>query len=136
MEREVLKAVRKLFEAAEPTAGLGPFLALAHPEIEIRPMVTWPGMDPANLRGPVGVQAYFDELQGAFGRIRYELQELTEHGEALVAEVLVKVEGRGSGASATLPSFQVIRVENGLVRSLEGYATRDEAERAVQSPPA
>jgi ketosteroid isomerase-like protein len=127
MDREVVENVRRLFDSADPEA----LAELAHPELEIRPLVSWPGMDPAALRGPDGLRAYFDELDTAFGEVRYELQNLSEHGDALVADVLVHAEGRGSGASTAMPSFQLIRVEDGLVRSIEGYASREEAEAAV-----
>lgn len=134
MEHELVEKVRGLYD---PDTGSGHALVeLAHPEIEIRPMVTWPGMDTAKFRGPEGLEAYFAELSAAFGTFRYDLRELSDHGDALVADVLITAEGRESGITTSLPSFQVIRIEDGLVRSIEGYASREEAEKAVQAPPA
>lgn len=131
MERELVERIRGLYDAE--ISGGHALMELAHPDIEIRPMLTWPGMDLSELRGPEGLDAYFEELGGAFERIRYELRDLSEHGDALVAEVLISAEGRESGISTEVSSFQVIRVEGGLVRSIEGYATRAQAEEAVQS---
>jgi hypothetical protein len=134
VERELVEKVRGLYD---PDTGSGHgLLKLAHPEIEIRPMVSWPGVDSTEFRGPEGLNAYFAELGAAFGRFRYDLRALTDHGDALVADVLITAEGRESGITTSVPSFQVIRIEDGLVRSIEGYATREDAEKAVQSPPA
>ena len=64
-------------------------------------------------------------------KVGYELIELDEHGEALLADVLVKAQGRESGISTTTPLVQVIWIEDGLIRRIEGYLSRDDALRKL-----
>jgi ketosteroid isomerase-like protein len=105
-------------------------LEVAHPEIEIHPVVGWLDMQPS-FHGHAGVREYFAGLEQAFGHLRYELLSLEEHGDALVAEVRVHAHGRGSGAPLSLPIFQVLWIEDGLLRRVRTYDAREAALAAV-----
>ena len=128
---ELIEVLRRLYEADTFAEGVPAMLERAHPDIEIRPAAVWLDMEQPVHRGHEGVRQYFADLQEAFANLRYELVELADHGDALLAEVLVHVEGRESGAPSTLRGFQVLWVEDGLIRRVEGYLDRDQALAAI-----
>ena len=127
----LIAVLRRLYEADTFADGVPALLERAHPEIEIRPAAVWLDMEQTVHHGHEGVRRYFADLQEAFANLRYELVELSDHGDALLAEVLIHVEGRGSGAPSSLRAFQVIRLEDGLIRHVEGYLDRDRALAAL-----
>jgi hypothetical protein len=126
----LIENVRGVYEATSFEDGVPAILGIAHPDIEVVPAVVWVDME-ATYRGHDAVRDYFAGLEDVFGRMRYELVELEPIGDVLLAEVVIRAEGKGSGAATSFRAFQLLRFEGRLVRRVEGYGTRDEALAAV-----
>jgi ketosteroid isomerase-like protein len=116
----------------ELATGVSAVLELAHPEIEVAPAAGWLDME-TNFKGKEGFRAYFEGLEEVFGNVRYELLEIEDHGDALLADIVVHVRGRESGATSSVPAFQVLWFEDGLVRRIVGFTERDEALRSLDN---
>ena len=130
MDRSVVEQVRRLYESDNFIAGVPAVLALAHPAIELAPAAAWVDMQ-RTYHGHDGVREYFATLEEVFGRLKYDLIELTVHGEALLAEVLVHAKGRESGAAASSGIYQVLWFEDGKLRRVQGFLDRAAALAAV-----
>lgn len=135
IDSELIATVRRAYDATSFEDGVPAILGIAHPDVEIVPAVVWVDME-ETYRGHDGVRAYFGGLEDVFGRMHYELLEVEPHGDALLAEVVIRAQGKESGAATSFHAFQVLRFEDGLMRRVEGYTTRDEALKAVQAEPA
>jgi ketosteroid isomerase-like protein len=131
MDPALVERIRRLYDVAGFAAGVPAFLELAHPDIELVPAGGWVDMA-RTIHGHDGARAYFEGLEEVFGTLRYELVELEDHGDALVTEVRVHAEGRESGVATSTPIFQVMWMEDGLIRRIEGYANRETAVAALE----
>ena len=130
MDPAVAEQMRRLYADYDLRTGVPKLLEIAHPEIEIVVAAGWLDMK-TEFHGADGVREYFGGLLEAFGNMRYELVALEEHGDALVADIVVHVEGRESGAATSLPVFQVLWFEDGLLRRVQGFTDRSAALAAV-----
>jgi ketosteroid isomerase-like protein len=124
MDRAVMERVRRVYETDSYEAGVPAILQLAHPDIELVTVAPW--LDQPSYHGPDGVRAYFEALDKVFGRLEYDLVDLTMHGDALIAEVLV----RGEVSSAI---FQVLWFEDGKLRRVQGFLDKEAARAAAES---
>jgi hypothetical protein len=125
MDRAVMERVRRVYETDSYETGVPAILAIAHPDIELVTVAPW--LDRTSYHGEEGVRDYFDALDAVFGRLEYDLVDLTLHGDALIAEVLV----RGEVSSAI---FQVLWFEDGKLRRVQGFLDRDAARAAAEEP--
>jgi ketosteroid isomerase-like protein len=123
MDRAVMERVRRIYETDSYETGLPAILALAHPDIELVTVAPW--LDRTSYHGADGVRDYFSALEAVFGRLEYELVDLKIHGDALIAEVLV----RGEVSSAI---FQVLWFEDDKLRRVQGFLDRDAARAAAE----
>jgi ketosteroid isomerase-like protein len=130
MDRSAVAQVRRLYESDNFTAGLPGVLALAHPDIELAPAAAWGDMQ-GSYHGHDGVREYFATLEKVFGRLQYDLIELTVHGEALLAEVLVHAEATEGGAGTSSGFYQALWFEDGKLRRVQGFLDRAAALAAV-----
>ena len=124
MDRAILERVARVYDTSSYEAGVPAILALAHPDIELVTVAPW--LDRTSYRGADGVRDYFAALEEVFGRLEYELVDLTIHGEAVIAEVLVRGE-----VSAAI--FQVLWFEDGKLRRVQGFLDRDSARAAADA---
>jgi ketosteroid isomerase-like protein len=122
MDRMLMERVRRVYETETYESGVPAILAIAHPEIELVTVAPW--LDRTSYVGEDGVRDYFEALERVFGRLEYDLVDLTVHGDALIAEVLV----RGEVSSAI---FQVLWFEDGRLRRVQGFLDRDDARAAA-----
>ena len=122
MDRTLLEKVRRAYESDTYETGVPAILAIAHPDIELVTVAPW--LDQPSYHGPDGVQAYFDALERVFGRLEWQLVDLTVHGDAAIAEVLVS----GEVSSAI---FQVLWFEDEKLRRVQGFLDRDAARDAA-----
>jgi ketosteroid isomerase-like protein len=130
MDPALVDRVRRAYGAMDLATGVPAVLELAHPEIEVAPAAGWFDME-TNFRGKGGVRAYFKGLEEVFGTVRYELLALEDHGDTLLADIVVHVQGRESGATSSVSAFQVLWFEDGLVRRIVGFTDGDEALRSL-----
>lgn len=127
MSQEDVEAVRRLYEAWL-RGDLG--LDLLHPEISM--------VESANLPGPVSsygidaVRRYMESFAKYWDEVRFEPQEFLDAGGGSVV-VVARLVGKGkrSGVDVVRTWAYVLTVEDGKVRSMVGYADREEALEAV-----
>ena len=132
MDPALVERVRKLYDADNFATGVPAVLAIAHPEIEVVPAAAWLDQAPS-FHGPDGVQKYFAGLEQVFENMHYELLDLADLGDVLLAQVNIHIEGRESGATIARPFFQVFWFEDGLIRRVQGFTDRADALEAATS---
>jgi ketosteroid isomerase-like protein len=83
-------------------------------------------------RGPAGVRQWFLAWTADFNDIRYEVEELTEAGDADVFGAVVAVaRGRQSDVETRRPFFAVYTLRDGLIVRVQVYSDRQLARRAA-----
>ena len=122
MDRSVLEKVRRAYEADSYDTFVPAVIAIAHPDIELVTVAPW--LDQPSYRGADGVRAYFEALERVFGKLEWDLVDLTVHGEAAIAEVLV----RGEVSSAI---FQVLWFDDNQLKRVQGFLDKDAAKAAA-----
>ena len=86
--------------------------------------------------GVDGVRRYMTTFLDAWERLTLEAQELIEAGDSVVANVLQRAVGKGSGAEpAEIDYFQIWTFRGGLVIRLDTIRERDSALRAAGLTP-
>ena len=118
MSQESLEAVRRTL-AAFDSGDVEQVLASVHPEFEAR-IAPELSPEPDTYRGVSGVQLYFDSFREAFEQIRFEVEELTEAGDAVAVGLRMTAIGKltaslsSSGTPACGPSSEGRRAHRHL----------------------
>ncbi|MEA2362491.1 MAG: hypothetical protein QOD71_1636 [Thermoleophilaceae bacterium] len=71
------------------------FAALGDPEFEMD--LTERVLNPATYRGPDGILRFLDEIDDLWASMDIDVERLLEHGDEVLAVLLVKLRGKGSG---------------------------------------
>jgi ketosteroid isomerase-like protein len=127
MSRENVDLVRRSLDHFDAT---GEFLWDA-----IDPGVEWV-IDPIGLlagtyRGHEGVKMFLARIEEGFDQVRFEIDNLIDAGDSVVALGRTRMHGRGSGVTVEQPIGWVLRVrESRIVRS-QVYFRPSEALQAV-----
>ena len=124
MDRAVLERVRRVYETDSYEAGVPAILELAHPDIELVTVAPW--LDRTSYKGVDGVRDYFAAVEEVFGRLEYDLVDLSVYGDAVIAEVLVRGE-----VSAAI--FQTLWFEDDKLKRVQGFLDRDSARAAADN---
>jgi ketosteroid isomerase-like protein len=82
-------------------------------------------------RGHDGIRALIRLTEEIFDEFRYEVDELIEIGESVLAVGRLRVRGKQSGATGTQSGAWLIRVRDGRIVSYRSYLRREEALEAV-----
>jgi ketosteroid isomerase-like protein len=96
----------------------------------ISPRVEWhdvpeiPGS--RTYRGRDEVRQFADDLLDLAERIDFSINELTESGDSVMADLYVDIVSR-SGADLGWRAYTVFRISEGLIHYYHGYSDRDEA---------
>jgi ketosteroid isomerase-like protein len=96
----------------------------------ISPRVEWhdvpeiPGS--RTYRGRDEVRQFADDLLDLAERIDFSINELTESGDSVMADLYVDIVSR-SGADLGWRAYTVFRISDGLILYYHGYSDRDEA---------
>jgi ketosteroid isomerase-like protein len=101
----------------------------AHPDFELKTAdrVTNPG----TYRGREDTLAFFDDLFEAFEEVRTEPEEFFDHGDRIVAFVVVRSRPKGSSAFVENRIAHVWTMRDGKVARLEIFPEREKALEAV-----
>ena len=127
MSQEDVEIVRRSLDHFNAT---GEFLWDA-----IDPEVAWV-IDPIGLlagtyRGHEGVKMFLARIEEGFDQVRFEIDDLIDAGDSVVALGRTRMHGRGSGVAVEQPIGWVLRVrESRIVRS-QVYFRPSEALQAV-----
>jgi len=66
-------------------------------------------------RGPEGFAAMMSQWSEAWQDFRLDIEELIEEGDAVLARVVQRGRGRGSGIETTMPAVHLMRFRDGQV---------------------
>jgi ketosteroid isomerase-like protein len=87
--------------------------------------------DQGEYRGHEGVGRWLTEWGAAWGEWSIEPQEYIDAGECVVAVLLMKATGQGSGLALERQDAIVFRVRDGKTARLDYYNSREQALQAV-----
>ena len=132
MSRENLELVRRIYDAVARRDSVTPFEIYAED-------IVW---DMSNLRraalyqralyrGHDGVRELWRESLTAFGEVDFDVENLADSGNRVLAEIHERARGRASGAPVEAIHFAVWTLTDGKVVRLEIFDDRDAAERAA-----
>ena len=102
------------------------FSTVLHQNIEWYSSGAFPGFEPV-YRGLEGVRRWWSDFKEPFETVSIHLEDLTEHGEAVLTRVQLAGVGKGSGVPVDLPFYNTFRFEDGLVVRFASFASLDEA---------
>jgi ketosteroid isomerase-like protein len=129
MSEENVEAVRRIYEGW----GRGDFregVELYDPDIVLVQSREFP--EGGTYLGPDGIRDYMTTFLDAWERLTLEAKELIDAGDSVVARVVQRAEGKGSGAvPAEIGYFHVWTFRGGKVIRLETIREREAALRAV-----
>jgi ketosteroid isomerase-like protein len=102
------------------------FFEIVHPDVE------WDIRDSSSpmagiYHGRDAVREFYRRWAGAFSDWSYELDEIFEAGEKVVAFVTERGHGRGSGAEVTMRRANVWTFRDGLVVRFQSFGDREAA---------
>jgi ketosteroid isomerase-like protein len=130
VSQENVEIVRRL-NAAFNSGDRGAALAYCHPDVDWRDLQHAPDA-PERLRGLDAVFAYMDQWEDAFDDFTAEVEEYIDAGACVLTVTHWRAKGKDSGLAIDLHTVDVVEFEGGkIVRITLGYATKDEALKAV-----
>ena len=133
MARENLEIVRGIYDAVGRRDDVAPFEFYAED-------IVWDvsnfGFRAALTEKPIyhgheGVRQFWRESLSAFGEIDFEVEELIDAGDQVLAVIREREVGRTSGVPVETTHLAVWTLANGKVSRLQTFVDRDAAERAA-----
>jgi ketosteroid isomerase-like protein len=133
MSAENVELVRAALEAFN-VAGLDEIEDRIHPDFE----TTTPSslaVEPDTYRGPEGVRRWMDAWGDTMDEIRFEVDELVDAGDRVVAVSRLVARSRTTRLEFEQDVAMVWTLRDGRATRLDPYATREEALRAAGLEP-
>ena len=111
-------------------SGVDAILDLCDPGIE---WIAIPGFlpDAEDFHGREGVRSWFEKIGEALGSVRWDAEEVVDHGDRIFVALKLSASGRASGIETEFRIFQAWTIRNGKLARLESYLSREEAIEAV-----
>jgi ketosteroid isomerase-like protein len=89
----------------------------------------------AVVKGKGAIREAWALWTAAFDELRADIEEYTDAGDAVICATHWHGQGKASGISIDVRQFDRYEFQDGkVVRTTLGYATKDEAEEAGESP--
>ena len=133
MSRENVELVRRALDALNRVSASGDLTALvqwqrelADPAIEYIPVVE--GM---RIRGHEDLLDYWQRWFEPWSDIRWDIEEVIDAGEQVLAVLTIVARGEGSGMEITQRAFPVFDVRDGKIARVREYLTREDALEAA-----
>ena len=92
-------------------------------------------VEPDTYRGPEGVRRWFDAWEGTMDEVRFDVDELVDAGDRVVAVSRMVARSHTTGLEVEQAVALVWTLRDGRAVRLDPYATREEAVRAVGLEP-
>ncbi len=128
-EAEVERLIDRIVEAMHDR-DVGRLMTLVDPEFEFYSRLL--RVDGRAYRGEEGIRRFFAEVDEAFERVHWTLDEIVRGaGDDLVVVFRQELRGRASGAPLDLPSFQAWKFRDGRPWRMVVHETRAEALEAA-----
>jgi ketosteroid isomerase-like protein len=129
MSDDKVEVARRTFDAISEW-DTDALLGLYDPEIEFLPL-TGTRVESGGYVGHDGVRDYFEEVSEVWETLRPHAEVTRVVGDDVVMLGACAVRGRGSGVESDTPMAWVVTVRDGKVTRHRGYASHEEALRAV-----
>jgi ketosteroid isomerase-like protein len=133
MSQENVELVRTAMESFN-LEGVDAVAEQIHPDFE----TTTPSslsVEPDTYRGPEGVRRWFDAWEGTMDEVRFDVDELVDAGDRVVAVTRMVARSRTTGLEFEQGVAMVWTLRDGRAVRLDPYATRAEALRVVGLEP-
>ena len=130
MSQDNVDIVRRSF-AAFNAGDLEAAASEFHPELEWIPYLG--RLDAGVYQGPAEIVRMWSDLKSHLSRFRIEPVELIDCGRQVIAVIEVRGSGNLSGATIAQRWAQLYWIEEGLVRKMEVFPTREEALKAANA---
>jgi ketosteroid isomerase-like protein len=88
--------------------------------------------EPDVYEGHAGALRYLRGFAGSIDDVRFELLEVFEEGEYVIAQLRLTGRGATSGIEVELPTVVVNRIEDGKVERMDAYPDLDAAYAALR----
>jgi ketosteroid isomerase-like protein len=129
MSEENVELVRRSYEAMNKRE-FSHTPELLDPEVEFD--LSRNILNPDIYRGYEGFERLVGVIEEVWDDFHFEIQELIDGGDCVVAEVTVSGTGRGSGVEAEMRVFNIWTLRDGkVIRLAGGYRERSEALEAA-----
>ena len=92
-------------------------------------------VEPDTYRGADGVRRWFDAWEGTMDEVRFDVDELIDAGDRVIAVSRMVARSHTSGIEVEQAVALVWTLRDGRAVRLDPYATREEAVRAVGLEP-
>ena len=128
MSQENSEIVRAVYEAAE-RGDLDTANSHLHPEIEFHTYARSP--EAGVYRGKAAVRQYNEDLFEQFDSIHFEIEELVDVGDRVVAVTRQHAVPKGGRQEMEVQVIEVWELRDGLLVERRSYSTRTEALEAA-----
>lgn len=125
MSQEDVEIVRLGFEAAN-RRDIDSFVAYLDPGFEFRSAIV-SGAEGKVYRGHEGARRWVADAAETFVQVTFEVAELRDLGDRVLALGRIRARGRGSGLELDTPCGWLCCLRNGKVVSAEGFLSREDA---------
>ena len=85
------------------------------------------------VRGREQVEEHLRGVMALMGEMEIKVEELVDLGDEVLAVIQFSVRGAQSGIELDVPSYQLLRFENGRVRRYRMFMEREQALRAARA---
>jgi ketosteroid isomerase-like protein len=131
MSQENVEIMRSAIEAFNRRDGPR-FGALLADDAEIVPVRA--ALEGTVYRGPDAAEQYCAAVEESWENLGWEVEEVRDGGDWVVALGRIRGEGRGSGAAIDARAGWVARFQDGLITTFRTYPDRADALEAVGLP--
>jgi ketosteroid isomerase-like protein len=88
-------------------------------------------LDAGDYRGHAGFARWLTDFGSVWSEFSFDVQELIDAGDSVVAVLAVRATGRGSGVTAERRDGMVCRMRDAVVVRIDYYNSREQALDAV-----
>jgi ketosteroid isomerase-like protein len=84
-------------------------------------------LDPVVIHGYEGIQRFFEEMDGIFDEISFEVEEVLEFGDDVMMVSTGHFRGRSSGIDVTAHAANVWTIRDGKLARFRFYQSKEDA---------
>ena len=129
MSEDTVGQVRKAFEALAD-GGVDALLPYLHSDFELV-VSAETALEPGSYRGGEGLRRYFGSYDEAMGDVHSVPQHLEGSGERVLADMILRATGSGSGIEVELRGWLVFTLRDAKILRIEDFPDRHSAAAAA-----
>jgi ketosteroid isomerase-like protein len=100
--------------------------------VEVPPSLS---AEPDVYEGHAGIRRYIDGFDGMLEDVQFELVELHDEGDQVIAELILKGRGVSSGIEVEQPTAVVHWIEDGKITRMQPHPDLESAREALRKVP-